>query len=281
MIAARDGGRFEFPRPTFRASDDETEPLLGGSPQTHRTAWDALADVRPDPNENLEVRGKWGALLPTIPEGSNYLHHTDRGDGLPLFGWRRRYWSFLLKLAKSRPSWTVQAQPGPAIGPFHWESRRLSIRELCRIQTFPDDVKISGGRTAQQRQLGNAVPSLLAEVLGKEIGRQFLGMRPKNALRLLPPIVAPLLPRSRSGVCQCGSRGLPASTRLIPVPGKVTEPLPARRPRPDRSVGSPRYQGLKPSSERASSAARGSSKKITRSTRGLGGLDVQVLRFLD
>ena len=138
MIAARDGGRFEFPRPTFRASDDETEPLLGGSPQTHRTAWDALADVRPDPNENLEVRGKWGALLPTIPEGSNYLHHTDRGDGLPLFGWRRRrYWSFLLKLAKSRPSWTVQAQPGPAIGPFHWESRRLSIRELCRIQDLP------------------------------------------------------------------------------------------------------------------------------------------------
>ena len=84
------------------------------------------------------------ALLPTIPEGQNYLWHTERGGGEPLFGWRRRYWSFLLKLAKDLPSWTIQAQPGPATGPFHWDNRRLSVREMARMQTFPDNVVIKG-----------------------------------------------------------------------------------------------------------------------------------------
>jgi DNA (cytosine-5)-methyltransferase 1 len=187
VIAARDGTAFRFPAPAY--GDGELDGMLPGlGLPSFRTAWDALADVRPDPSEDLAVRGKWATLLPSIPEGSNYLHHTDRGAGLPLSGWRRRFWTFLLKLAKARPSWTLQAQPGPAVGPFHWESRRLSMRELCRIQTFPDDVVITGGRTAVQRQVGNAVPSLMAEVLGRAIRHQLLGQpASKKPLKLLPP----------------------------------------------------------------------------------------------
>ena len=178
MIASRDGEGFKFPKPTH--GEDRKEP--------YRTAWDALADVAPEPEEDLPVRGKWAGLLPSIPEGQNYLFHTDRGEGEPLFGWRRRYWSFLLKLSKRLPSWTLQAQPGPAIGPFHWESRKLSMRELCRIQTFPDDVVIEGPRGAVQKQVGNAVPSLLAEVLARQVRVQLLGRRlPRGGLRLLPP----------------------------------------------------------------------------------------------
>jgi DNA (cytosine-5)-methyltransferase 1 len=177
LVASRDGVQFRFPEPTHGDGRDES----------HRTAWDALADVEPDPDEDLAVRGKWAGLLPSIPEGQNYLFHTDRGKGEPLFGWRRRYWSFLLKLSKRLPSWTLQAQPGPAIGPFHWESRKLSMRELCRIQTFPDDVVVQGSSGAIQKQVGNAVPSLLAEVLARQIRVQLLGLRvPRGGLRLLP-----------------------------------------------------------------------------------------------
>ena len=131
---------------------------------------------------------KWADLLPTIPEGQNYLWHTDRGGGQPLFGWRRRYWNFLLKLAKDRPAWTIQAQPGSATGPFHWRNRKLSMRELCRLQTFPDDVSLIGSRGDIQRMVGNAVPSLLAEVMAWEIRVQLLaaGRRPR-AYKLLPP----------------------------------------------------------------------------------------------
>jgi DNA (cytosine-5)-methyltransferase 1 len=199
LIASRDGDAFKFPKPTHGDPDapgairdlfaqaEDVEP--------YRTAWDALSDVKPDAAEDLEPRGKWAALLPSIPEGQNYLWHTERMGGLPLFGWRRRYWSFLLKLAKNRPSWTIQAQPGPAVGPFHWENRRLSMRELCRIQTFPDDIVIQGKRGSVQKQVGNAVPSLLAEVLGREISSQLLSRRTKGGeLKLLPTRREPIPP---------------------------------------------------------------------------------------
>lgn len=195
LVAARDGVRFAFPPSTHGASEGERDLFSATALASHRTAWDALADVVPDPSEDLDVRGKWAELLPSIPEGCNYIWHTDRGGGLPLFGWRRRFWSFLLKLAKNRPSWTIQAQPGPAVGPFHWTSRRLALRELCRLQTFPDDVQVFGERTSAQRQVGNAVPSLMAEVLGRAIREQLLALpRLRQGLRLLPPDRSPAPP---------------------------------------------------------------------------------------
>jgi DNA (cytosine-5)-methyltransferase 1 len=92
----------------------------------------------------------------------------------------------LLKLAKNQPSWTIQAEPGPATGPFHWRSRLLSIEELCRLQTFPSGYQIEGARQSAHRQLGNAVPSAIAELLGLEIRRQMFGERVRRTLRLIP-----------------------------------------------------------------------------------------------
>jgi DNA (cytosine-5)-methyltransferase 1 len=194
VIAHREGRPFTFP-PATHSPERVERDLLDGAADPYRTAWDALADVSNPDEEDLTVRGKWADLLPSIPEGSNYLHHTDRGEGMSLFGWRRRYWTFLLKLAKNRPSWTIQAQPGPAVGPFHWSNRRLSVRELSRLQTFPDDVNIVGGRGSAQKQLGNAVPSLLAEVIGRAIRQQLLD-QPVDAggLKLLPPRRTPIPP---------------------------------------------------------------------------------------
>lgn len=180
MVASREGREFVFPRPTHSDSDTAQPGLydVGRRLKPLATTWDAIGDLRPHPVEDLAVRGRWAGLLPSIPEGENYLWHTDRRDGLPLFGWRRRYWSFLLKLAKNRPSWTIQAQPGPAVGPFHWDNRRLSVQEMARLQTFPDGIEFVGGRNSVQRQLGNAVPSLLAEVVGRAILEQFFDESP-------------------------------------------------------------------------------------------------------
>lgn len=183
LIGARDGTEFVFPRATHSPMGD---PMLGLDP--YRNAWDAIGDLPAQVTESgVEVNGRWGGLLPSIPEGQNYLWHTARNGGLPLFGWRTRYWSFLLKLAKNRPSWTIQAQPGPYIGPFHWDNRRLSAREMCRLQTFPHDLKFDSSRNEVQKMLGNAVPSLLIEVLAREIRRQLLGSPLRRQLSLLPP----------------------------------------------------------------------------------------------
>ena len=191
LVGSRDGTQLEFPAPTH---GDEQLGLFGAL-SARRTAWDAIGDLTPDPEENTKLSGRWAELLPSIPEGCNYLWHTSRSGGEPLFGWRRHYWSFLLKLAKNQPSWTIQAQPGPASGPFHWDNRRLSMRELCRLQTFPDNVEIRGNRFAIQKQVGNAVPSLLAEVLGRAIRSQLLGLRQvRGPLRLLPSLRSPVPP---------------------------------------------------------------------------------------
>ena len=207
VVGARDGTRFDFP------AASHVDPTLAAPLDTrarYRTAWDALHDINASA-PGLAAKGKWANLLPSIPEGQNYLWHTDRGGGQPLFGWRRRYWSFLLKLAKAQPAWTLQAQPGPATGPFHWTSRRLSMREMARLQTFPDDFIVTGTMADAQRQLGNAVPSLLAEVLARAIARQLLGERTNRealalALPQAPPVPAPELV-TKVPVAYLGLRG--------------------------------------------------------------------------
>lgn len=183
IAADRTGGRLEAPPATHSAPGD----VIEGKTEPYRSAWDAIGDLDGDTwSDALNPRGKWGDLLPSIPEGKNYLWHTPRGGGKPLFGWRTRFWSFLLKLAKDLPAWTIQAEPGPATGPFHWRSRHLSVAELLRIQTFPDDYEVAGNYRSQHRQIGNAVPPAIGELLGREIRRQLLGGRPHHRAAFVP-----------------------------------------------------------------------------------------------
>ena len=132
-------------------------------------AWDAIGGLEDPEAKMLESGGNYGSLLPSIPEGQNYQWHTERGGGLPLFGYRTRYWSFLLKLAKSQPAWTLAAQPGPSTGPFHWDSRPLTAQEMLLLQSFPVDWRVEGNRREQVRQIGNATPPALAERIGAQL----------------------------------------------------------------------------------------------------------------
>jgi DNA (cytosine-5)-methyltransferase 1 len=125
----------------------------------------------PEPDEIVD--GTYADAFRQVPAGDNYLFLTaKRGHPNPQFEWRRRYWSFLLKLHPDRPSPTIQGQPGPWVGPFHWDNRRLRVAELKRLMTFPDDFVVSGNRRQQQLQLGNAVPSLLGERISRQIGME-------------------------------------------------------------------------------------------------------------
>ena len=53
------------------------------------------------------------------------------------------------------------------------DSRGLTIRERCRLQSFPDHFYVCGGVVQARVQTGNAVPPLLAKAVGKAIKKYF------------------------------------------------------------------------------------------------------------
>ena len=162
---------FVFPKQTH-----SEKPTAENKLKKWVTCGDILNSIDFDLPEDskMEAGSKHKELLKLIPAGDNYLFFTkERNHPNPLFEWRSRYWSFLLKLSPERPSWTIQASHSNNMGPFHWKNRFLRIEEIKRIQTFEDNHIFLGSFKEQWRQIGNAVPPMLANHFATEIKKQY------------------------------------------------------------------------------------------------------------
>ncbi len=177
IIGSRDGVELELPSPTHWGDlERRVTPTFARDLAPHITAGQALKGLRTRKEPGEEVNGRYGHLLKEIPHGGNYLFYTEHeGHPKPLFKWRSRYWTFLLKLDPDRPASTIQGQPGPYVGPFHWNNRRLRVPELKRLQDFPDDFDFAGTRRDLQLQIGNSVPPGLAHAVSRALMEQLTG----------------------------------------------------------------------------------------------------------
>ena len=161
----KDIGVFAFPQETH-------SEISGNGKNKWVTCADVLSDFDnvTDEEKTQKPGSKDYELLLQVPPGDNYLYFTEkRGHPNPIFKWKSRYWTFLLKLSPDRPSWTIQASFSNNQGPFHWKNRFLRIEEIKRLQTIDDDYILCGEFKDQWRQVGNAVPSDLAQIIAKEI----------------------------------------------------------------------------------------------------------------
>lgn len=82
------------------------------------------------------------------------------------------------KLSKDAPSWTVPAHLAKdSYSHIHYDddqARMITIREAARLQSFPDSFEFKGNMGDRFRQIGNAVPPLLARAIASEVVKLLL-----------------------------------------------------------------------------------------------------------
>ncbi len=83
-----------------------------------------------------------------------------QGESMSNFGLGRK------RLIYDEPSKTIVTKP-IYIHPLR--NRFLTPRELARIQSFPDSFEFTGSKTSMVKQIGNAVPPLMAKAIAKKI----------------------------------------------------------------------------------------------------------------
>lgn len=101
------------------------------------------------------------------------------------------------KLIPGQPSWTVTAHLSrDGYSHIHYDddqARTITPREAARLQSFPDSFRLTGNMGDAFRQIGNAVPPLLAREIGEHVTRCLEHGTPPDVLREQQPSQLPLV----------------------------------------------------------------------------------------
>lgn len=159
IIVGLKEGEFKFPRPTHGP-----DSIDDGEFYTAKMAIEGVISQESD--ESNKLGGRYAKLLDDIPPGLNYSFYTEEmGNPNPVFAWRSKFSDFLYKADPDAPVRTIKASGGAYTGPLHWENRFFNYEEYKRLQTFPDNYRISGKKQIAVKQIGNSVPPQFARMM--------------------------------------------------------------------------------------------------------------------
>ncbi len=174
FIGTKNKKEFNFPKST-------TKNLVNAKDAISDLPEQSLADgtkyiIEPKSDYQKLIRGKSAGIhnheitnhsdqttniISLVPDGGNYkdLPEELRKTRNVNIAWTR--------LNSKKPSFTIDTGHRHH---FHYKYNRVpTVRESARIQSFPDTFIFLGSKTSQYKQVGNAVPPLLAKVLAEEI----------------------------------------------------------------------------------------------------------------
>jgi|TARA_Y100000310_G_scaffold201049_1_gene201130 DNA (cytosine-5)-methyltransferase 1 len=245
FLANRDGLRFEIPKPTHRPPSDQFDLLRA----THVSVWEAIGDLPSLDHGEMPERSEYACephsdYQRLMRNGSKAVaNHVARrlrptqyarlaalgpGQGLkdlpPELRVKSGYSGAYGRLTKDMVAPTITRwvfHPGSGRWGHPVDIRTLSIREIARIQGFPDSFEFVGTFTDQAGQLGNAAPPLLIECIAESMVAQLVTRRSHTweaitGLRRKPQSSPGLMSRwlaiarraaEAQAPCQCGRGG--------------------------------------------------------------------------
>ena len=174
FVGLLNGETFEYPTPstpnpvtTWEAISDLPENTIEeGGAYTSEPLSDYQKMMRSNSNAvfNHEItihNDKTKEIIAMVPDGGNY-------KDLPVeLQQTRKVHIAWTRLNSSRPSITIDTGH---FHHFHYLYNRVpTVRESARLQSFPDDFVFLCGKTSKLKQVGNAVPPLLAMSIANQL----------------------------------------------------------------------------------------------------------------
>lgn len=182
FVGTRENVEFEYPKKlksqvTCKMALSDLPPLVD---ELGEEVSDYATDIQNDYQKLMRARSekvhnhvaashseKVKKIIAMVPDGCNYksLPEEYRNSRNFHVAWTR--------FASDKPAPTIDTGHRHH---FHYEYNRVpTVRECARLQSFPDDFVFEGNKTQQFRQVGNAVPPLMAQAIAKQVKKMLEG----------------------------------------------------------------------------------------------------------
>jgi DNA (cytosine-5)-methyltransferase 1 len=165
VVGVRPGAAFAWPEPTHGPGTGRPHVparrhvgvVPRGAPNPSIVTYATTPSLRPDPYHGQVFNGGGRPIDPDRPAPTL----------LASMGGNKTPWVDTLGLVPEYHR-HLRAGGAPRTGRVPG-ARRITVAEAAALQTFPPDLAFAGARSSQYRQVGNAVPPLLAEAIARAV----------------------------------------------------------------------------------------------------------------